>query len=280
MTKVTDQTPIATPNVADVLHVVDVSDNTQDPAGSSRKMTLQQVVNLTAANLATVATSGSYDDLGDKLTNADIKTQYEANSNTNAYTDAEKSKLAGLEDQKFLGTYTSLSALQTAHPSPAVGSFAHVDAGVGNSVETYAWDDSDDEYVLQGSSSTSETASSVKSKYESNADTNAFTDAEKSKLTNVETNATADQTDTEIETAYNNRVSQISAAEITDGTATGIRRYSPANVKALIDTHTSSKINSDTTGVTGADSVTNIISLTQAEYDAITPDASTLYLIT
>lgn len=35
-----------------------------------------------------------------------------------------------------------------------------------------------------------------------------------------------------------------------------------------------------TTGVTGADQVTNIISLTQAEYDAITPDASTIYVIT
>jgi hypothetical protein len=38
---------------------------------------------------------------------------------------------------------------------------------------------------------------------------------------------------------------------------------------------------SDTTGITGADQVTNIVSLTQAEYDAIvTPNASTLYIIT
>ena len=37
---------------------------------------------------------------------------------------------------------------------------------------------------------------------------------------------------------------------------------------------------SDTAGVTGADQVTNLISLTQAEYDAITPGASTLYIIT
>ena len=38
-------------------------------------------------------------------------------------------------------------------------------------------------------------------------------------------------------------------------------------------------IQSDTTGVSGADRVTNIISLTQAEYDAITPDAATVYVI-
>jgi hypothetical protein len=38
---------------------------------------------------------------------------------------------------------------------------------------------------------------------------------------------------------------------------------------------------SDPTGITGADAVTNIISLTQAEYDAIaTPSATTLYVIT
>lgn len=38
---------------------------------------------------------------------------------------------------------------------------------------------------------------------------------------------------------------------------------------------------SDPSGVTGADAITNVMSLTQSEYDAIaTPDASTLYVIT
>ena len=40
-------------------------------------------------------------------------------------------------------------------------------------------------------------------------------------------------------------------------------------------------VSSNPTGVTGADTVTNMMSLTQAEYDAIvTPNASTLYVIT
>lgn len=39
-------------------------------------------------------------------------------------------------------------------------------------------------------------------------------------------------------------------------------------------------IDSDPTGVTGADQITNIMSLTTAEYGAITPNASTLYIIT
>ncbi len=43
----------------------------------------------------------------------------------------------------------------------------------------------------------------------------------------------------------------------------------------------SQSVISNPTGVTGADQITNIISLTQAEYDAIaSPDASTLYVIT
>jgi hypothetical protein len=40
-------------------------------------------------------------------------------------------------------------------------------------------------------------------------------------------------------------------------------------------------VKTDTTGVTGADQVTNIISLTQAEYNAIvSPDSATFYVIT
>ena len=40
-----------------------------------------------------------------------------------------------------------------------------------------------------------------------------------------------------------------------------------------------SYVESDTTGITGADQVTNMVSLSQAEYDAITPNASTVYII-
>jgi hypothetical protein len=51
-------------------------------------------------------------------------------------------------------------------------------------------------------------------------------------------------------------------------------------VTSAIQTQLDSKVESDTTGITGADQVTNIVSLTQAEYDAIgTPNASTIYFI-
>ena len=48
------------------------------------------------------------------------------------------------------------------------------------------------------------TNAQVKTDYEGNADTNEFSDAEKTKLGTVETNAAADQTDAEIKTAYEN----------------------------------------------------------------------------
>lgn len=60
---------------------------------------------------------------------------------------------------------------------------------------------------------------------------------DKVKLDTIETSATADQTNAEIETAYNAQVSQVSGPEITAGTATGIRRYSPADIKAIVDAH-------------------------------------------
>ena len=44
-------------------------------------------------------------------------------------------------------------------------------------------------------------------------------------------------------------------------------------------TNDANYVASNTTGITGADQVTNMVTLTQAEYDAITPNASTVYFI-
>jgi len=60
--------------------------------------------------------------------------------------------------------------------------------------------------------------------------------------------------------------------------------YNSAFTGAQIDaalTKADGAVQSDPTGVTGADTVTNIITLTQAEYDAIvTPNSTTIYMIT
>jgi hypothetical protein len=111
-----------------------------------------------------------------------IKTKYESNNNTNAFTDAEKSKLSSLESSKFLGTFVDLPALQNAHPTAVEGSYAHVDTGVGEDVQLFIWDNDDDDFVLSQGTSTEETAVSIKTKYESNPDTNAFSDSYKAQL--------------------------------------------------------------------------------------------------
>ena len=61
---------------------------------------------------------------------------------------------------------------------------------------------------------------------------------------------------------------------VTDGNIT----YDGDNVSVL--TNDSNYTPSDPSGVTGADQVTNLMSLTQSEYDAITPNSSTFYIIT
>jgi hypothetical protein len=138
---------------------------------------------------------------GSTMTNAEVKAAYEANANTNAFTDAEQTKLAGLEASKFLGVFADLTALQTAHPAPVAGSYGYVDAGASSDIEQYVWDNTDSQYVILAGGGT-ETSATIKTKYEANADTNAFTDAEQAKLASVEAGATADQTDAEIKTAY------------------------------------------------------------------------------
>ena len=78
------------------------------------------------------------------------------------------------------------------------------------------------------------TDSEVKTAYENNADTNAYTDSEKNKLGTIESGATTDQTDAEIETAYNNRVDVGVESDITSPT-TGIKRWAGNVLKSAIE---------------------------------------------
>ena len=107
---------------------------------------------------------------------------------TEDYTTAEKQKLAGLESSKFKGEFTSLEELQTAWPTADSGSYSFVDAGVGSNTQKYIWDSSDSKWIISGSTG-EETPATIKEKYESNVDTNAFTDTEKAKLSGIEVGA-------------------------------------------------------------------------------------------
>ncbi len=149
---------------------------------------------------------------------ATVKTAYEGQSNTNAFTDIEKTKLAAIE----------------------------------------------------ASATADQTGAQIKTAYEAELDTNAFTDTEKTKLAAIEASATADQTGAQIKTAYE--------AEANTNAFTDAERTKLTGVAASAEVNT---INSNSAGIAGADQVTNIVSLTTAEYTAIgAPEASTIYYIT
>ncbi|WP_296277865.1 hypothetical protein [Pseudomonas sp. UBA7530] len=176
-----------------------------------------------AASLSAVALSGSYADLADKpfiptgpgdigaasaaqgaladtavqpgalSVQLDLKVDKVAGYGLSQenFTAAEKAKLAALEGSHYRGTFINLAALQTAIPTAQEGDYADVDAGAGAPVQRYIWDESDGEWVAQAGSADPITAAQVKVLYESNPDTNAYTDTEKSKLGSIAAGATA-----------------------------------------------------------------------------------------
>lgn len=113
--------------------------------------------------------------------------------------------------------------------------------------------------------------------------TGAQIDAAIAKVGGIE--AGADVTDTANVTAAG-ALMDSEVTNLADVKAFDPADYATAAQGALADTATQPAdialmVESDVTGVTGADAITNVISLTQAEYDAIgTPDAATLYVIT
>lgn len=109
---------------------------------------------------------------------------------TEDFTSALKDKLTGLEGTHWRGTFVSLAALQAGVTDPAAGDYADVDV-VGDDAVRYIWDDTDGIWVAQSGAVAPITASQVKLLYESNPDTNAFTDADEAKLGDVQPWATA-----------------------------------------------------------------------------------------
>lgn len=106
-------------------------------------------------------------------------------SDTN-YTQAEKAKLASLEDAHFKGVHLGVAGLTAAHPTGAAGDYGVVDNGT--DLLWYQWDAAGSEWVARVGESTEVTPAQVKTYYESNPDTNAFTDSEKLALANLTTN--------------------------------------------------------------------------------------------
>lgn len=77
-----------------------------------------------------------------------------------------------------------------------------------------------------------QTASEIKTAYESNPNTNAFTNAEQTKLAGVETGATADQTAAEIKTAYESNADTNAFTDAEQTKLGGIQTGAEVNVQA------------------------------------------------
>lgn len=102
----------------------------------------------------------------------------------NIMTDSQKEKLEGLKTSKYLGTF--LTSEKIPLEGAGAGNYADVDSGKPNiDTERWIYDVEAKKFVKAVSVPASETSESVKIKYEANADTNAFTDALLTKLTNL-----------------------------------------------------------------------------------------------
>ena len=96
-----------------------------------------------------------------------MKVAYESNSDTNAFTDAEQTKLAGIE--------AGATADQTA---------AEIKAAYESNADTNAFDDAAVTKLasIEAAATADQTGAEIKSLYEAEADTNAFDDAAVTKM--------------------------------------------------------------------------------------------------
>ncbi len=142
------------------------------------------------SKLAGIETAATADQTG-----AEIKAAYEAEANTNAYTDAEKTKLAGIEASADVTDATNVEAAG-----------ALMDSEVTNLAQVKAFDSADYATAAQGNTADAalpKTGGAMTGAITTNSTfdgRDVATDG--AKLDGIETGATADQTGSEIKTAY------------------------------------------------------------------------------
>ena len=101
----------------------------------------------------------------------------------NVMTDSQKEKLEALKTSMYLGTF--LTSEEIPLGGAKSGNYADVDSGAGVNTERWIYDSDSLKFVKAISVPASETAESIKTKYESNPDTNAFTDSLMLKLESI-----------------------------------------------------------------------------------------------
>jgi len=150
-----------------------------DDAVTSAKIAEDAItdIELNSSKLNAIEASATADQ-----TNAEIKTAYEANSDTNEFSDAEQTKLSAIE--------ASATADQTN---------AEIKAAVEAATDSNTFTDADHSKLnaIEASATADQTGAEIKTAYA--AEANAYTDTKDTKLSGIETSATADQTKADIE---------------------------------------------------------------------------------
>ena len=160
------------------------------------------VEEITPANLRTMI--NVEDGATADQTDAEIKTAYENNSDTNAFTDAEKTKLSGVEanataDQTDEEIQDIVGAMLTGNTESGITvTYQDADGTIDFAVasqtdENFTTADHSKLDGIESNATADQTGAEIKSLYEGESDTNAFTDADHTKLDGIE--ASADVTD-------------------------------------------------------------------------------------
>lgn len=118
---------------------------------------------------------------------ANLKAKYESNADTNAFTDADHTKLDGIE--------SGATADQTA---------GEIKTSYESNADTNAFTDADHSKLdgIESGATADQTDAEIRTAVENASDSNVFTDADHTKLNGIESGATADQSNSEIKTAY------------------------------------------------------------------------------
>lgn len=147
------------------------------------------------ANVSQLVNDAGYTD---DLTGAEIKVAYEAEANTNAFTDSLLAKLGAIDAAHYGSPLQGIADLTALPESGIVDKERRY---VEDEISDYFYDTtavSGDEAPYDQTGGTGfwrkvavggETSASIKTKYEANADTNAFTDSHHSKLGDIEDSA-------------------------------------------------------------------------------------------
>lgn len=210
--------------------------------------------------------------------------------NKNILTDAQKDKLEGLKTSKYLGTYLTSGAIPTV--GAVAGNYADVDSGEPNvNTERWIYDVQLGAFVKSVSIPAIETAESVKTKYESNTNTNAFTDSEKSKLDTLTL-----ETATTIKTKYESNTDTNAFTDAEKTKLASVKELTNLEIKTKYESNTNTNAFTDTekTKLSTLEKdpiVTRVLDVntstglkfwtgTQSQYTAITPkDPNTLYIV-